>query len=65
MQNLFTSVGTIVEDGNMYWGMGSAALGMIDVRDIADCCVTLLMDNAHPGEIFTPTGPGACQAGVV
>ncbi len=37
--------------------MGDGKLGMIDVRDIADCCVALLLDRGHDGQILTPTGP--------
>ena len=56
MQNLFMSVQTIMEQGNMYWGMGQGKLGMIDVRDIADCVVSLLTKGGHEGEIINPTG---------
>jgi uncharacterized protein YbjT (DUF2867 family) len=56
MQNLFMSVPTILEQGNMYWGMGQGKLGMIDVRDIADCIVTLLTNGGHEGKIYNPTG---------
>ncbi len=57
MQNLFVSVETIKTDGNMYWGMDDGKLGMIDVRDIADCCASLLLNSGHEGKIYTPTGP--------
>ena len=56
MQNLFMSVPTVLEQGNMYWGMGQGKLGMIDVRDIADCVVSLLTNGGHEGEILNPTG---------
>lgn len=56
MQNLFMSVPTIMEGGNMYWGMGEGKLGMIDVRDISDCVVSLLTNGGHEGEIYNPTG---------
>lgn len=56
MQNLFMSVPTILEQGNMYWGMGQGKLGMIDVRDIADCIVSLLTNGGHEGKIYSPTG---------
>jgi len=57
MQNIFGSLNTIKTDGNMYWGMGDGKLGMIDVRDIADCCASLLLGSGHEGKIYTPTGP--------
>ena len=57
MQNLFGSVETIKADGNMYWGMGDGKLGMINVRDIADCCTSILLNGGHENKIYTPTGP--------
>ena len=57
MQNIFGSLETIKTDGNMYWGMGDGKLGMIDVRDIADCFASLLLGSGHEGKIYTPTGP--------
>ncbi|MEE9460516.1 MAG: NmrA family NAD(P)-binding protein [Bacteroidales bacterium] len=57
MQNIFASLETINTDGNMYWGMEDGKLGMIDVRDIADCCASLLLGKGHEGKIYTPTGP--------
>ena len=59
MQNIFGSVETIKADGNMYWGMGDGKIGIIDVRDIADCAVSLLLKGGHENEIFTPTGPAS------
>lgn len=57
MQNVMMSIPTIVENGQMYWGMGDGSLGMIDVRDIADSAVALLLHGGHEGETLTPTGP--------
>lgn len=57
MQNLFMSVQTIMEQGQMYWGMGEGKLGLIDVRDIADVATAILLNGGHEGEIYTPTGP--------
>ena len=37
--------------------MGQGRLGMIDVRDIADCLVSALLSDEHRGKIYTPTGP--------
>jgi uncharacterized protein YbjT (DUF2867 family) len=56
MQNLFLSVDTIKADGNMYWGMGDGKMGMIDVRDIADCAVEILVNGGHKNKIYNPTG---------
>jgi uncharacterized protein YbjT (DUF2867 family) len=57
MQNIYGSLEAIKRDGNMYWGMGDGKLGMIDARDIADCCASLLLGSGHEGKIYTPTGP--------
>jgi uncharacterized protein YbjT (DUF2867 family) len=57
MQNIYGSLDSIKTDGNMYWGMGDGKLGMIDVRDIADCFASLLLGSGHEGKIYTPTGP--------
>lgn len=56
MQNLFMAVDSIKNEGNMYMGMGEGSLGMIDVRDIADCVVSILVNGGHEGKIYTPTG---------
>jgi uncharacterized protein YbjT (DUF2867 family) len=58
MQNMFGSVEAIKSQGNFYLGMGEGRLGMIDVRDIADCFVSLLLNNGegHKNKIYTPTG---------
>ena len=57
MQNLYGSLETIKTEDNMYWGMGDGKMGMIDVRDIADCFASLLLGRGHDGKIYTPTGP--------
>ena len=57
MQNIFMSVPTIKEQGNMYWGMGDGSLGMVDVRDIADASIEILLNGGHEGKTYTPTGP--------
>ena len=59
IQNLFASVDTIKEQGNFYMGMGDGKMGMIDVRDIADCTVSLLLNGGHDNKIYTPTGPAS------
>lgn len=59
MQNLFGVVDTIKGDGNMYMGMADGKVGIIDVRDIADCAVSLLVDRGHDNKVFTPTGPAS------
>jgi uncharacterized protein YbjT (DUF2867 family) len=57
MQNLFAAVESIKSEGNMYWGMGDGKMGIIDVRDIANCATSLLLNGGHDNKIYTPTGP--------
>jgi uncharacterized protein YbjT (DUF2867 family) len=56
MQTIFTAIPTILEQGKIFWALGNARLGMIDVRDIADCIVSLLIYGGHEGKIYAPTG---------
>ena len=66
MQNLFMTLETIKTEGNMYMGMGDGKLGMIDVRDIADCAAAILIDpQDHIGKIYTPTGPEVISLGKI
>jgi len=37
--------------------MGEGKLGLIDVRDIVDCCEEILFNGSHIGKTYTPTGP--------
>jgi uncharacterized protein YbjT (DUF2867 family) len=57
MQNLFMSVPTIQSQGSMYWGMGEGAIGVIDVRDIAESLAALGAFGGHHGQIYVQTGP--------
>ncbi len=58
MQNLLMSGDTIKSENQLYWGMGEGKLGMIDVRDIADCAAQILIrSESHLGKIYTLTGP--------
>jgi len=63
MQNLFMNLPTIKAEGKLYLGMGNGKLGMIDVRDIADSCVSVLLSDQHEGKIYTPTGPESITFG--
>jgi len=57
MQNMFMTVDSIKNAGNFYLGMGDGKLGMIDGRDIADCCVSILVNGGHDNKVYNPTGP--------
>ena len=59
MQNLLGQTQSIMTQRAFYHGMGQAKLGMIDVRDIADCAAKALLDRSLAGKTFTPTGPRA------
>lgn len=59
MQNLLNDAGDIAATGTFSLNMGSARLGMIDVRDVAACAARVLLDapDRHHGETYTLTGP--------
>ena len=59
MQNVMMALGTIRDDDVMYWGMGKAKLGMIDVRDIVDVLEKVIVDDSHTDEILDLTGPAS------
>jgi uncharacterized protein YbjT (DUF2867 family) len=59
LQNVMMSIGTIREDDVMYWGMGKAKLGMIDVRDIVDVLEQVIVEDSHENEILDLTGPAS------
>jgi uncharacterized protein YbjT (DUF2867 family) len=59
MQNLLNEAGGISATGAFSLNMASARIGMIDVRDIAECAARVLLDDPdrHHGETYTLTGP--------
>ncbi|MFF3437375.1 SDR family oxidoreductase [Streptosporangium sp. NPDC002721] len=59
MQNLLNEAGDISATGTFSLNMASARIGMIDVRDIAECAARVLLDDPdrHHGETYTLTGP--------
>ncbi|WP_090943922.1 SDR family oxidoreductase [Nonomuraea jiangxiensis] len=59
MQNLLNEAGDIAATGTFSLNMGSARIGMIDVRDIAECAARVLLDGPerHHGRTYTLTGP--------
>ncbi|MGN9789183.1 SDR family oxidoreductase [Nonomuraea sp. ZG12] len=59
MQNLLNEAGDIAATGTFATNMASARIGMIDVRDIAECAARVLLDgpDRHHGETYTLTGP--------
>lgn len=56
-QNALWGLDAIKNEGKLYQGMGDAKIGMIDVRDVADCAANVLLKGGHEGKIYTPTGP--------
>ncbi|MEO3792430.1 SDR family oxidoreductase [Nonomuraea sp. B10E15] len=59
MQNLLNEAGSISSTGTFSLNMAAARLGMIDVRDIAECAARVLLDgpDRHHGQTYTLTGP--------
>ncbi|MEU4538316.1 SDR family oxidoreductase [Streptosporangium sp. NPDC023825] len=59
MQNLLNEAGDIATTGTFSLNMASARIGMIDVRDVAECAARVLLDDPdrHHGETYTLTGP--------
>ena len=59
MQNLLNEAGDIAATGTFSLNLASARIGMIDVRDIAECAARVLLDDPdrHHGQTYTLTGP--------
>ncbi|MFG1807552.1 NAD(P)H-binding protein [Streptomyces sp. NPDC049040] len=59
MQNLLNEADDISGTGTFSLNMASAPIGMVDVRDIAECAARVLLDDPdrHHGETYTLTGP--------
>jgi uncharacterized protein YbjT (DUF2867 family) len=58
MQNVMAATATIGQ-GQLYWDLGDGRLPAIDVRDIADCAVSVLTSEDHEGRSYDLTGPEA------
>jgi uncharacterized protein YbjT (DUF2867 family) len=58
MQNLMGAKATIAQ-GQVYWDLGDGHVPAIDVRDIADCAVSVLTTDGHQGKSYDLTGPEA------
>lgn len=61
MQNLFNEAGNIAASDAFLLNMGSARLGMIDARDVAECAARILLEDPeqHDRQTYTLTGPRA------
>lgn len=57
MQNLMMASPTIRSDGNIYWDWEDGKVGMLDVRDVAECALGALTGKADPGREYILTGP--------
>lgn len=56
-QNLMGMAKPVAEQGTIFFGLGDAALPMIDVRDIGDAAAAVLDNPApHAGKTYTLTG---------
>jgi uncharacterized protein YbjT (DUF2867 family) len=58
MQNVMAAKATIAQ-GQLYWDLGEGRVPAIDVRDIADCAVSVLTTDGHEGTSYDLTGPEA------
>lgn len=58
MQNVMAATATIAH-GQLYWDLGDGRVPAIDVRDIADCAVSVLTSDGHEGKSYDLTGPAA------
>ncbi len=59
MPIMFMAVESIVKDNNFYLGMGDGKMGMIDVRDVADCVAACVVSDDHDGQTIELTGPSS------
>jgi uncharacterized protein YbjT (DUF2867 family) len=58
MQNLLLmTADSIAREGRLHFGAGDGKLGMIDLRDIADCVERCVVSEAYDNQVFTLTGP--------
>jgi uncharacterized protein YbjT (DUF2867 family) len=59
MQNLLGFASGVAHDGKLYLDLGTARLGMVDVRDIGEAAARVLTDEPqhHHKKIYTLTGP--------
>ena len=49
LQNLLASIPTIVGQGKLYFGVGTARMGMVDTRDVADAAVIAATTDRFDG----------------
>jgi len=61
MQNVMMAASTVQGQGAVYFDWGSGKAGMIDLRDVVECAVSVLAgeSGAVEGETFVLTGPAA------
>lgn len=59
MQNMLGYAASAAAQGAVYMPMGTAAVSMIDARDIAAVCVASLIQEGHLGKVYEITGPEA------
>lgn len=55
----------IREDHELYAGSGSARVGFVDARDVADAAAVVLTEDGHHGKGYDLTGPEALTFGQV
>ncbi len=59
MQNAMMAAPSVVSEGSIYVPYKDGRLGLIDVRDLAECAVIALTRDGHVGKTYTLTGPAS------
>jgi uncharacterized protein YbjT (DUF2867 family) len=57
MQNAMMAAPSVISEGAIYMPFKNGRLGLIDVRDLAECAVIALTGDGHEGKTYTLTGP--------
>lgn len=50
---------SIQDGGIFYWDWADGKVGMVDIRDIADCAFAAITGKAEDGKEYILTGPGS------
>lgn len=65
MQNLMGNLGSILGEGKLYAGIGSARLALIDARDVGDALAGALLTDQFDGSALELSGPTSVGLGIV
>ncbi len=59
MPLMFMAAESIATSDNFYFGMGDGKMGLIDIRDVADCIAACVISDDHNGQAIELTGPNS------